>query len=67
VTIHIDDVALSAYQGIIINGRGESVERIELTENTTQIQLVDYVPGIYFLHLMNAEGAYTSKKFSVIH
>ncbi|HQW03194.1 MAG TPA: T9SS type A sorting domain-containing protein, partial [Saprospiraceae bacterium] len=67
INIRIDDAKVTAYQGVIINGNGESVESFELSEDTTQIDLVDYLPGIYFLQMRNAEGAYFSRKFSVIH
>lgn len=67
INIRIDDAHVTAYQGVIINGSGESVERFELAEHTTKIDLVDYLPGIYFLQIRNAEGAYFSRKFSVIH
>lgn len=67
LNIRIDDANSAPYQGVIINGSGESVERFELAEHTTQIDLVDYMPGIYFLHIMNTEGTYVSRKFSVIH
>ena len=67
INIRIDDAKVTAYQGVIINGSGESVESFELSEDTTQIDLVDYLPGIYFLQMRNTEGAYFSRKFSVIH
>ena len=58
---------LTPYQGVIINGSGEWVESFELSTLTTQINLVDYLPGIYVMYIRNAEGAYFSGKFSVIH
>ena len=67
INIRIDDAKVTAYQGVIINGNGESVESFELAEHTTKIDLVDYLPGIYFLQIRNVEGAYFSRKFSVIH
>ena len=67
ITIHIDDAGIVPFQGGIINGSGKLVERFELAEHTTKIDLVDYLPGIYFLQMRNAEGAYFSRKFSVIH
>ena len=67
INIRIDDAKVTAYQGVIINGNGESIERFELTELSTKIELVDYLPGIYILQIMTAEGAYFSRKFSVIH
>lgn len=67
INIRNDDATIAPYQGVIINGNGQSVERFELTEHTTKIELVDYLPGIYILQIMNAEGAYVSRKFTVIH
>lgn len=67
ITIHIDDAGIVPFQGGIINGSGKLVERFELAEHTTKIDLVDYLPGIYFLQIRNVEGAYFSRKFSVIH
>ncbi|HSF90385.1 MAG TPA: T9SS type A sorting domain-containing protein [Saprospiraceae bacterium] len=67
ITIHIDDAGISPYQGIIINGRGESVESFELIAHSASIELIDYLPGIYFLHIRNARGSHSSRKFSVIH
>jgi hypothetical protein len=67
INIQIDDKGTTACQGIIINGSGESVDRFELTEHSTKIELVDYLPGIYFLQIRNDEGVYFSRKFSVVH
>lgn len=67
LNIRIDDATIAPYQGVIINGSGELVEGLTITAITTQIKLVDYLPGIYFLHIRNAEGVYISRKFSVIH
>jgi len=67
INIRIDDANLTPYQGVIINGSGEWVESFELSTLTTQINLVDYLPGIYVMYIRNAEGAYFSGKFSVIH
>jgi hypothetical protein len=66
ITIHIDDTGIEPYQGVIIDGNGESIERFELTQHLTRVELVGYLPGIYFLHIRNAEGTYFSKKFSVV-
>lgn len=67
ITIHIDDAGMAPYQAVIINGNGVAIESFELTEQTTQIELSDYLPGIYFLHIRNDDGVLISEKFSVIH
>ncbi len=67
ITIHIDDAGMAPYQAVIINGNGLATERFELTEQTTQISLADYLPGIYFLQIRNENGFLISEKISVIH
>lgn len=67
ITIHIDDAGMAPYQAVIINGKGVATESFELTEQTTQIELSDYLPGIYFLHIRNDDGVLITEKFSVIH
>ena len=66
LNIQIEDIG-NTFQGVIINASGEPVERFKLSKQITQIALIDYLPGLYVLQIMNAEGAYGSRKFSVIH
>jgi hypothetical protein len=67
LTISLDEESGADHHGVIINGNGGPVERFRILENSTEISLVDYPSGIYFLTIMKSQGVYLSEKFSVIH
>ena len=67
ITISFENDHVADYHGVILNGRGDFVDRFKLQAGKHEIGLMDYTPGIYFLSIMSNQGVHVSKKFSVIH
>lgn len=55
----------TAYEAIIYNAEGKQVYRASEFKGQQEIDLSEYIAGIYFIQLKNSEGKISTKKFVI--
>lgn len=65
--IHIDKKNSQASKAILYNPNGQLMNTIQLQHSVTDVNVKEWAPGLYFVHIMNKEGSIvTVRKISIL-
>ena len=67
VTIRSEHESTGNNIGYILDTKGIELKEIILSEASNKIDLTDFIPGMYFIKIVNNQGMYALEKFIVVH